>query len=121
MPFEVRGSPDERRFLLWHTLLCFTLLYFTLLCWLCWLCCVVCDVSSFLFALRIPTYLPIMGKEGRRDGVPTYWNLEGGKDMKIRLSQSNLLPTIKIDNLFVLYNINLNDGYINQYKDQCST
>lgn len=33
--------------------------------------------------------------------------------MKIRLSQSNLLPTIKIDNLFVLYNINLNDGYIN--------
>ena len=62
-----------------------------------------------------------MGKEGRRDGVPTYWNLEGGKDMKIRLSQSNLLPTIKIDNLFVLYNINLNDGYINQYKDQCST
>ena len=89
--------------------------YFTLLCWLCCvvLCCA-CDVSSFLFALRIPTYL----SWGRRGEGTAYlpigtWNLEGGKDVKIRLSQSNLLPTIKIDNLLVLYNINLDDGYIN--------
>jgi hypothetical protein len=46
--------------------------------------------SSLLYLPRYPSmikilYLPIMGKEGRRNGLPTYWKEQGDEDSFISI------------------------------------